>query len=62
MVQVCCEDHKIYDKVFCELLDIIHICYCFISLRELSCPGAGHVLSCRVNMCGRIDICFYHLI
>lgn len=47
MVQVCCENHKIYDKVLCTLLTIIHTGYYFISPAELSSP---------VNMCGPNDI------
>ena len=62
MAQICCESYRIYDKVLCELLNIIHIGYCFISPTELNSPAAGHVLSCKVSMCGLTDIYFSHLI
>lgn len=47
MVQVCCEDHKIYDKVLRTLLTAIHTGYYFIFPAELSSP---------VNICGSDDI------
>ena len=57
MEEVCCEDQNVYDKVFCTLLNIIHIGYYLYPPTELSPTGAEHV----VNMYGPNDICFSHL-